>query len=91
MPTWARGAQVVDLTIDEEDEVDIKTEPASTALSHQERRDATLLGEVSKSRVSTETAQDDDEDDLRDELREIQIRRKLRAIEKRKMSTVLES
>ena len=79
-----QAIQAIDLTADDEEPKGIKTEPAPGTLGAQHEKGATVIRDGSGSRVTASMVEDDDEDDLRDELREIQIRRKRRAIEKRK-------
>jgi hypothetical protein len=66
--------------------VDLTQEPDDEAVKiKQEPTDADVPEPKIEANATVPFVDDDDEEDLKDELREIQIKRKLRAMEKKKM------
>ena len=82
VPARPRTQPSIDLTRDEHGgDADVKAEPAPVPRlgSKRERR---VAGKT------TEVMEEEDEEDMEDELKEIQLRRKLRAFKKRKLAAV---
>lgn len=81
-----QGREVIDLTMDDINDAQIKAEGVEGLGKTKYDSSSTISREETTSR-GVSLIGDEDEEDLRDELRQIEIKRTLRAMEKRKAAS----